>query len=86
MLNRNLVAAVSKRGLLLRVGKDRYRDALTWPGARSMEMRARTMEGYVYIDPPVPPNDALKGWLDEAVAFVKTLPVKATGAKPKRPG
>jgi TfoX/Sxy family transcriptional regulator of competence genes len=36
MLNRNLVAAVSKRGLLLRVGKDRYRDALAWPGARPM--------------------------------------------------
>jgi hypothetical protein len=27
-----------------------------------------------------------KGWLDEAVAFVKTLPVKAAGgAKPKKP-
>ena len=48
MLNGNLVAAVSKRGLLLRVGKDRHRDALAWPGARPMEMRGRTMEGYVY--------------------------------------
>src|SRR5580693_1397836 len=80
MLNGNLAAAVSKRGLLLRVGKDRYRDALAWPGARTMEIRERTMEGYVYIDPPVPTNDALKAWLDEAVAFVKTLPVKAAGA------
>ena len=44
MLNRNLVAAVSKRGLLLRVGKDRYRDALAWPGARPMEVRGRAME------------------------------------------
>jgi hypothetical protein len=35
-----------KRGLLLRVGKDRYRDALAWPGARPMEMRGRTMEGF----------------------------------------
>jgi hypothetical protein len=44
------------------------------------------MEGYVYIDPRVPTNDALRGWLDEAVAFVKTLPMKATGgAKPKKP-
>jgi TfoX/Sxy family transcriptional regulator of competence genes len=86
MLNGNLVAAVSKRGLLLRVGKDRYRDALAWPGARPKEMRGRTMEGYVYIDPPVPTDDALKAWLAEAVAFVKTLPVKAAGAKPKRPG
>jgi hypothetical protein len=63
LLNGNLAAAVSKRGLLLRVG---------------------TMEGYVYIDPPVPTNDALKAWLDEAVAFVKTLAVKAPGARPKR--
>ena len=34
MLNGKLVAGVSKRGLLLRVGKDRYPDALGWPGAR----------------------------------------------------
>jgi TfoX/Sxy family transcriptional regulator of competence genes len=86
MLNGNLVAAVSKRGLLLRVGKDRYREALAWPGARSMEVRGRTMAGYVHIDPPVPMNDALKKWLGEAVAFVKILPVKGAGAKPKRPG
>ena len=84
LLNGNLAAAVSKRGLLLRVGKDRYRNALAWPGARPMEIKERTMEGYVYIDPPVPTNDALKAWLDEAVAFVKTLPVKAARAKPKR--
>jgi TfoX/Sxy family transcriptional regulator of competence genes len=84
LLNGNLAAAVSKRGLLLRVGKDRYRDALAWPGARPMEIRERAMEGYVYIDPPVPTNDALKAWLDEAVAFVRTLPVEAAGARPKR--
>jgi TfoX/Sxy family transcriptional regulator of competence genes len=54
MLNGNLVAACRNAALLLRVGKDRYRDALVWPGARSMEMRGRTMQGYIYIDPPVP--------------------------------
>jgi hypothetical protein len=42
-----------------------------------MEMRGRTMEGYVYIDPPVPTGNALKAWHDEAV--------KAAGAKPKKP-
>jgi hypothetical protein len=41
------------------------------------------MEGYVYIDQPAPTNNALKAWLDEAVAFVKTLPVKAASAKTK---
>ena len=53
--------------------------------AAPMEMRGRTMEGYVYIDPPVPMNGALKAWLDEAVAFVKSLPVKAAAAKRRKP-
>ena len=84
MLNGKLVAAVSKRGLLLRVGKNHYHDALAWPGARPMEMRGQTMEGYVYIDPPVPMNGAFKAWLDEAVAFVKSLPVKAAADRRNR--
>ena len=58
---RRLLKSQMTRPLLRRVGKDRYRDALAWPGAQPMEMRGRTMEGYVYIDPPVPTNDALKG-------------------------
>jgi TfoX/Sxy family transcriptional regulator of competence genes len=41
LMNGNMVAAVSKRGLLLRVGKNRHRDALARAGARPMEMRGR---------------------------------------------
>jgi hypothetical protein len=52
MLNGNLVAGASKRGLLLRVGKEGQAEALRLPGARPMEMRGRTMDGYVYVDPP----------------------------------
>jgi TfoX/Sxy family transcriptional regulator of competence genes len=84
MLNGNLLAGASKRGLLLRVGKDRQEDALARPGARPMEMRGRTMEGYVYIDPPALTDSALKTWLRMAVDFVRTLPRKATNAKPEK--
>jgi TfoX/Sxy family transcriptional regulator of competence genes len=76
LVNGNIVAAVSKRGLLLRVGKDGHRDALARPGARPMEMRGRVMEGYVYVDPTALETDALKTWLNDAFAFVKTLPPK----------
>jgi TfoX/Sxy family transcriptional regulator of competence genes len=76
LMNGNMVAAVSKRGLLLRVGKDRHRDALARAVARPMEMRGRVMEGYVYVDPAMLDASALKTWLDEASAFVKTLPPK----------
>src|SRR6516164_5909572 len=77
MLNGNLVTAASRRGLLLRVGKDRQAKALTQSGARPMVMRGRTMEGYVYVDPPALNKQAIQNWLQLAVAYVQTLPRKA---------
>ena len=82
MLNGNMAAALSKRGLLVRVGKDRQQDALSRPGARLMEMRGRPMEGYIYIDPPELTAGAVKTWLQLALAFVQTLPPKEAGSKP----
>jgi TfoX/Sxy family transcriptional regulator of competence genes len=83
MLNGNLVAAASRRGLLLRVGKDRQAEALANSGARPMVMRGRTMEGYVYVDPPVLNKQAVQSGLRMAVAYVQTLPPKAA-RKPKQ--
>jgi TfoX/Sxy family transcriptional regulator of competence genes len=82
MLSGNMVAAASKRGLLVRVGKERQPDALSRPGARPMEMRGRTMEGYVYVDPAALTGRAMQEWLQLALAFVQTLPQKAAGTKP----
>lgn len=82
MLHGNMVAGASKRGLLLRVGKDRQADALARPGARPMVMRGRTMEGYIYVDPPALSEEAVQAWLQLAVAFVRTLPAKSD-RKPK---
>jgi TfoX/Sxy family transcriptional regulator of competence genes len=84
LLNGNMVAGASKRGLLVRVGKDRQQAALARPGARPMVMRGRTMEGYIYVDPPALTDRAVRAWLHLALAFVQTLPPKAPGAKPVR--
>lgn len=81
MLDGNMVAAVSKRGLLLRVGKDRHGAALVKPGVRPMEMRGRVMEGYVFVDPAALGKGALKTWLGEASKFVRTLPQKPGAGK-----
>ena len=86
MLNGNLVAAASRRGLLLRVGKDRQAEALTRFGARPMVMRGRTMEGYVYVDSPALNQQAVQHWLRLAVAHVQTLPPKARGKTKQRKG
>lgn len=84
MLNGNFVVGASKRGLLMRVGKDGQDNALKRPGARPMEMGGRTMHGYVHVDPPGLTDAPLKAWLQMALDFVRTLPPKGPNAKTKR--
>ena len=83
MLNGNMVAGTSKRGLLVRVGKEQQSAALVRPGAKLVEMTGRPMESYVFVDPPPSDVRSLRDWLDLAVAFVKTLPPRPP--KPKLP-
>jgi TfoX/Sxy family transcriptional regulator of competence genes len=78
MLNGNLLVGASPRGLLVRVGKNAHHDALTRPGARPMVMRGRTMEGYVYVDPPELTARSVRAWVQLAIEFVGTLPRKAS--------
>jgi len=84
MLNGNMIVGTSKRGLLVRVGKDRHDTALARPGASAMEMRGRKIEGYVFVAPDSLGDAALRGWLDLALAHARELPLKPSKAKPKR--
>ncbi len=84
MLNGNMVAGTSKRGLLVRVGIEQHSRALQWPGAKPMEMSGRPMQGYILVDPPPRDEPALRDWLELAVAFVNTLPTKPTKSKARR--
>jgi TfoX/Sxy family transcriptional regulator of competence genes len=84
MLNGNMVAGASKRGLLVRVGKDQHTRALARPDAKRMEMSGRPMEGYVFIDPPPRDEQTLREWFDLAVAFVNTLPAKSPRLRSRR--
>jgi TfoX/Sxy family transcriptional regulator of competence genes len=84
MLNGNMLASSSKRGLMLRVGKDQAPQALTRPGTRQIEMRGRPMEGYIRVDPAGLDDKTLREWLALATSFVKTLPAKTSKPKAKR--
>lgn len=80
MLNGNMVAAASDRGLLLRVGEAGEADALA-RGAQQMVMKGRSVTGYVRVVGPLN-GRAVKSWLGRARVFVETLPPKK--AAPKR--
>ncbi|HEX9903516.1 MAG TPA: TfoX/Sxy family protein [Propylenella sp.] len=78
LLSGNMLAGTSKRGLLVRVGKDAYAAAVARPHARPMEMRGREMAGYVFVAPAGTRSDKdLGDWLRLALAYVETLPPKA---------
>jgi len=82
MINGNMLIGTSKRGLLVRVGKDAHAAAVARPHARLMEMGGRSMEGYLHVAPEGTASEAdLAGWLALALAFVETLPPKVKSGK-----
>lgn len=84
MLNGNLLLGASPRGLLVRVGKHSQHEALSRPGASTMVMRGRTMDGYIRVAPQALSDVSIRSWVDLAIRFVKTLPPKAPGSPRKR--
>ena len=86
MLGGNMLAGVSKQGLLVRVGKEGHAAALKLPHARPMEMGGRQMQGFVFVDEEGTATARnLNAWLKRALAFVETLPPKTAGErKPAR--
>src|SRR3954454_23514969 len=78
MVAGNMAACVSRRGLLVRVGKEGHASALARPHASAMEMRGRVMEGYVLVSAEgVQSQSDLISWLSLARQYVATLPPKA---------
>ncbi len=84
MLGGNLLAGASKRGLLLRLGKEKWAHALLRPGITPMQMRGRDMPGYVYLDPAMVDGAGLKEWLNLALNFVRTLSAKPPADERRR--
>jgi TfoX N-terminal domain len=73
MLNGNMLAGTSKRGLLVRVGKDF--DTHAAPPSTAMEMGGRPMLGYRYVDDAAD-DAAFNFWMNAVFEFNKSLPPK----------
>jgi TfoX/Sxy family transcriptional regulator of competence genes len=75
MLNGNMVAGTSKRGMLVRTGKEFGAIAAGRKDCQPMEMGGRTMEGYWFVEDGIG-SEAFDFWMDLALAHNKTLPPK----------
>jgi hypothetical protein len=78
------VAASSKGGLLVRVDPAATPQLLERPRTARMVMGGREMDGWLRVaddgDGGLDDDAALQPWIDEALAYVRTLPPK-TGAR-----
>lgn len=78
MLAGNMVAAaMAEGGLLVRTDPERSEVLAGRPDAALMVQRGRAMKGWVVVDAAaVSEDDALAGWLEIGVDYVRTLPPK----------
>jgi TfoX/Sxy family transcriptional regulator of competence genes len=70
------VAASSRGGIMVRVDPAREDALLDRPGVEPMIMRGRPMTGWLRVAVDATDTDALRGWVDEGVSYVRTLPPK----------
>jgi TfoX/Sxy family transcriptional regulator of competence genes len=71
------VAASGQGGLLVRVDPAESDELVRTSPARLMEMRGRTMAGWLRIDAAdVRTKEALSAWVDRGVSYAASLPAK----------
>ena len=77
MLRGNMCCGIVRDQLMVRVGPERYDDALARPHARPMDFTGRPMKGMVYVGPEGLRSDAdLSEWLRRGAEFAAALPPK----------
>lgn len=77
MLQGNMACGVHKDDLIVRLGPDKYEEALEEPFVRPFDLTGRPMKGWVYISPDgVESDHDLKRWVQRGVDFALTLPPK----------
>src|SRR6516165_7098684 len=82
MVGGSMCCGLTKSDFLVRVGPDRYDDALAQPHARPMDFTGRPLAGIVYVAPEgLRSPAALAKWVGRGVSFVSLLPPKAAKKK-----
>ena len=72
----NMCVGVWKDFLIARLGEEAAAKALTRKGVRVFDITGRAMKGWVMVESEALGGRKLEGWIDQAFAFVGTLPRK----------
>lgn len=77
LLHGNMACGVHGEDLIVRVGPEKFAEALAQPGARPFDMTGRPMAGWVMVSAPgFETDEDLKKWIEQGVAYSHSLPKK----------
>jgi TfoX/Sxy family transcriptional regulator of competence genes len=77
MLHGNMCVGVWKTSLIARLGPEQAETALREPHVGEFDITGRPMKGWALVEAEgVETDEQLRGWVQRAVEFVRTLPVK----------
>jgi len=77
MLSGNMFCGVTRDDLMVRVGPDRFDEALSSPGARLMDFTGRPSKGMVFVGPEgYATDEQLRGWVEQTLDYARSLPAK----------
>jgi len=77
LVNGHMCAGIVGDTLMLRVGPERYAEALARPHAREMDFTGKALRGFVYVAPAgFESDDDLLRWVKRCEMFVSSLPPK----------
>ncbi len=77
LLHGNMVCGILNDDLIVRVGPDRYAEALALPHTREFDITGRTMNGWVMVSGTgCGSEEDLSIWVQRGVSFAGSLPKK----------
>ncbi|MCU0615310.1 MAG: TfoX/Sxy family protein [Desulfobacterales bacterium] len=72
-----MVCGIIKDNLIVRVGAANYDAALKMPHTKKFDITGKALTGWVMVlTEALDSDEKLNGWVQKAVIFVRTLPVK----------
>lgn len=77
LLNGHMICGVQGDALVLRLGSEGAAAALEQPRTRPMDFTGKPLASMIYVDVAGYRQQAdLRGWVEQAVRFARTLPPK----------
>ena len=77
LVNGNMACGIYKDDLIVRVGTEKYQEALARPHTKLFDITGKALKGWVMVAPEgCATESTLKAWVEQGLAFARSLPAK----------